>query len=79
MLVVFISEKLELCISLTDRCTFGQIQLIGTQVASQGKAEFCYDEEWWPVCIEEIGLEEYVVACRQLGYFTGYHDIGKWE
>ena len=51
-------------------CKNGDIRLVNGSVASQGRVEICYDNQWGTVCDDSFSSPEATVVCRQLGYST---------
>ena len=59
-------------------CTYGDIRLanfyIGNYGRSEGRVEVCYNNEWGTVCNGYWNGNDARVACRQLGYDSGYYN-----
>ena len=51
-------------------CTQGALRLIGGSVSTEGRVEFCNNNEWGTVCDDFWGTNDAVVVCRQLGLST---------
>ena len=49
-------------------CTDGDIRLVNGSVASEGRVELCYNNQWGTICNDSFGSSEAAVVCRQLGY-----------
>lgn len=48
-------------------CTDGQVRLTGPgSMASQGRAEYCYEGNWYPFC--EMTSNTALAVCLTLGY-----------
>ena len=54
----------------TTVCTQGALRLIGGSVSTEGRVEFCNNNEWGTVCDDFWGNDDAVVVCRQLGLST---------
>ena len=48
------------------------LRLIGGTDEREGRLEVYHAGQWGRVCDQDFGNEEAMVACRQLGYQTGY-------
>ena len=46
------------------------MRLVGGSSTSEGRVEFCSDQQWGTVCDDFWGMEDARVICRQLGYST---------
>ena len=49
-------------------CSDGQLRLVGSIVAYEGRVEVCMNNEWGTVCYDYWGTPDSSVVCRQLGY-----------
>lgn len=53
-------------------CSDGELRLIGRTASNEGQVEVCINQVWGGVCYSSgshaWGVEESMVACRQLGY-----------
>ncbi len=50
-------------------CTSGALRLAGSGSSStQGRVEFCYNNQWGTICDDFWGTSDAKVVCRQLGY-----------
>lgn len=58
---------------LLPGCVNGAVRLVGGASASEGRVEFCSDQQWGTVCHDFWGEPDARVVCRQLGFST----IGK--
>lgn len=55
-------------LTCTTVCSDGDIRLVGGSVASEGRVEVCYSNQWGTVC--DIGWDDSdaSVACGQAGF-----------
>ena len=53
-------------------CTDGEARLVNGSSANRGRLEVCINRSWATVCSSGFGVEESLVACRQLGYLAYY-------
>ncbi len=58
----------------------GDLRLVGNSGqtgGSSGRLEVYYSGQWGTVCDDGFGIDEAVVACRQLGFstYTQYGDV----
>ena len=52
--------------SLAAQCNESDLRLVGGLSTSEGRLEFCYQQQWSPFC--NLHHIEASVACKQLGY-----------
>ena len=45
----------------------GTVQLVDGTAENEGRAEYCYNGQWTPLC-SSFDDEEATVICKQLGY-----------
>ena len=61
-------------------CTTGDMRLVGSTTANQGRVEICYDNQWGTVCDDSFTSIDARVVCRQLGYpAVGEVGITAWQ
>ena len=51
-------------------CANGDIRLRGGSTPTEGRVEFCYNNQWGTVCDDVWSAADAMVVCRQLGYPT---------
>ena len=56
-------------------CDSGTVHLVGGDVISWGRVEYCYDGSWYSVCASDLSDEEARVICNTLGYNTDYGKV----
>ncbi len=49
-------------------CTDGDIRLVGSNNALEGRVEVCYRRVWGTVCSNSWNEPDAAVVCRQLGF-----------
>ena len=52
-------------------CNNSDVRLVGGRNEYEGRVEICYLERWGTVCDDRWDDTDALVACRQLGVFTG--------
>jgi len=52
-------------------CDFTDIRLVDGKLNSSGRVEILYNGVWGPICGSNFSIEESVVICRMLGYYSG--------
>jgi len=52
-------------------CDFTDIRLVDGNSNSSGRVELLYNGVWGPICGPNFSIEESVVICRMLGYYSG--------
>ena len=58
---------------IDETCDEGTVKLVGSDDASRGRVEYCYNRTWHSVCADgwdTIGAEEARVVCETMGYDT---------
>ncbi|XP_064388336.1 soluble scavenger receptor cysteine-rich domain-containing protein SSC5D-like [Halichondria panicea] len=70
-----------ICTGSTAVPSSGDLRLVdsfGQTGGSSGRLEIYYSGEWGTVCNDSFGIDEAVVACRQLGFstYTRYGTVG---
>ena len=55
---------------LLAHCANGDIRLRDGASPTEGRVEFCYNNQWGTVCDDVWSAEDAMVVCRQLGYPT---------
>ena len=56
-------------------CEDGTVHLVGGDVISRGRVEYCYDGSWYSICADDWNEEEARVVCNMLGYAQGKVEI----
>ena len=54
----------------TAPCTPGQLRLVGSKNAYEGRVEICFHNAWGTVCDDSWEDTDAAVVCQQLGYLT---------
>ena len=52
----------------TAPCTHGQLRLVGSNTAYEGRVEICLNRIWGTVCDDSWEDTDATVVCQQLGY-----------
>lgn len=50
-------------------CTNGDIRLANSGLETEGRVEYCFNEQWTPFC--SLSLITADLICKQLGYSKG--------
>ena len=61
-----VHEHLFFAIVGTDGCTQGEIRLTGGTDSGEGRAEYCQENRWVPMC--SLSFATAGLICAQLGY-----------
>lgn len=51
---------------IVEHCKNGDFRLVDGVTANEGRAEYCYNGTWTPLCSMDQNTAS--IACRQLGY-----------
>ena len=69
---IFTLLQLQYCILGGGTCTTGQVRIVNNAVSSygrsEGRVEYCYNNQWGTVCDDGWSSTDARVACYQLGY-----------
>ena len=49
-------------------CTYGDVQLVGGSVLTEGRVEICINGSWGTICRNSWNYQDATVICRQLVY-----------
>ena len=55
-------------LSFTDKCSNGDIRLVGGESEREGRVEVCNNRRWGTVCGKQWTDNNTAVVCRYLGF-----------
>ena len=47
---------------------YGEIRLRDGPTPREGRLDICVSASWYSLCSESLGIEEFQVICRELGF-----------